>query len=282
MSLKGLHLLVAEDNEMNQFVTQETLRRAECTCDIVGDGQLAVDASRSKKYDAILMDCQMPGTDGLEATRLIRQREAETPGAARIPIIALTAEAIQGDREKCLAAGMDGYVTKPIEAEQLFAAIRELVKKGGAAQSAPRQANPADVAPAIAPPPGAQDAPIDVEALLGRCMSDATFAIETLQKFHQRAVGDVELLRQGIASSDLERTTRLAHNLKSVAAHAAAAPLRKIAFEMEQAGIRRDLQFMADQLAALDAEAKRCAAFVPEAIQSLKKDKKVPFSAKRG
>jgi HPt (histidine-containing phosphotransfer) domain-containing protein len=100
-------------------------------------------------------------------------------------------------------------------------------------------------------------------------MSDVAFAAQTLDKFQQRAVGDVELLRQGVAAGDIDRTTRLAHNLKSVAAHAAAAPLRKIAFEIEQAGARRDLQFMTEQLAALDEEARRCAAFVPEAMKRL-------------
>jgi len=127
-SIQGMHLLVAEDNEMNQFVTQETLRRAGCTCEIVADGALAVEAAFRGQYDIILMDCQMPVLDGLQAAARIREREATTPGGRRIPIIALTAEALQGDREKCLAAGMDGYVTKPIDAPDLFAAIRSLTQ----------------------------------------------------------------------------------------------------------------------------------------------------------
>src|ERR1700722_20269392 len=100
-------------------------------------------------------------------------------------------------------------------------------------------------------------------------MSDAAFAQQTLEKFQTRALGDVDLLRQGICAGDIDRTTRLAHNLKSAAAHTAAAPLRKIAADIEQAGIRRDLQFMADQLAALEEDSRRCAAFAPEAIQRL-------------
>ncbi|HEY4329335.1 MAG TPA: ATP-binding protein [Phycisphaerae bacterium] len=274
-SLKGLHLLVAEDNEMNQFVTQETLRRAECTCDIVSDGQLAVDAAQRGKYDAILMDCQMPGMDGLEATQNIRRHEAAASSARRIPIIALTAEAIQGDREKCLAAGMDGYVTKPINAEELFAAIRALVGPAAKPDTSPEP--PPLTAAHISSeniirdvPATVVPLPIDVNALLARCMSDATFAIQTLEKFQRRALGDVDLLRQGIAAGDLDRTTRLAHNLKSAAAHTGAGPLRAIAFEMEQAGIRRDLQFLAARLPDLDQEAERCAAFVPHAMKSLR------------
>ena len=136
-SLAGLHLLVAEDNEMNQFVTYEILRRAGCTCDIVADGALAVEAFRNRKYDAVLMDCQMPGMDGLEAARRIREREQEE-FLPRMPIIALTAEAIQGDREKCLAAGMDGYVTKPIDAVDLTSTISSLIRPKTPPPAAPK------------------------------------------------------------------------------------------------------------------------------------------------
>jgi PAS domain S-box-containing protein len=124
--LKGLHLLVAEDNEMNQFVVQETLKRVGCTCDIAADGIRAVQDVGRRRYDLILMDCQMPEMDGLEATRRIRQIEQSTSATLRIPIIALTAEAIAGDRERCLASGMDGYISKPINAEELFAEISRL------------------------------------------------------------------------------------------------------------------------------------------------------------
>jgi CheY-like chemotaxis protein/HPt (histidine-containing phosphotransfer) domain-containing protein len=270
--LSGLHLLVAEDNDMNQFVTRETLRRAGCTCDIVGDGGLAVEAVQKREYDGVLMDCQMPGMDGLEATRRIRQNEI-SKAAKRIPIIALTAEAIQGDREKCLAAGMDGYVTKPINVADLFAAIGSLMgkkKEADAAGSAKTNSSPAP-APQAVPPPTAHvvDAPIDVAALLARCMSDADFAVKTLEKFGKRAMDDTGLLRAGVIAADLTGTTRLAHNLKAVAAHVGAAPLRQIAFEIEQAGIRRDLQFMQEQLTRLDEEAARCARYVPEAIEKL-------------
>ena len=122
-SLAGIHLLVAEDNEMNQFVTAEILKRFGCTCEIAANGELAVQACRSRSFDAILMDCQMPILDGLEATRRIRKIEADEPNRSRIPIIALTADAVAGDRERCLACGMDGYVSKPINSNQLLGEI---------------------------------------------------------------------------------------------------------------------------------------------------------------
>jgi len=268
--LSGLHLLVAEDNEMNQFVTQETLRRVGCTCEIVADGLLAVQAVARQQYAAVLMDCQMPGMDGLEAARRIREWEAATAGARRVPIIALTAEAIQGDRERCLSAGMDGYVTKPIDAEELFAAIRSLVRTKDPALSPPtsgpitREKTPVPQASAAS-----EDAPIDAEALFNRCMRDSDFATRTLEKFSSRAMGDVEELRRGVAARDVEGATRLAHNLKAAAGHVAAASLRKIAFEIEQAGVRSDLEFIEQNVAALDVEARRCAAFLPDAIKAI-------------
>jgi PAS domain S-box-containing protein len=265
LSLKGLHVLVAEDNEMNQFVTQQTLQRVGCTCDIVDDGGLAVDALTKKTYAAILMDCQMPDVDGLEATRRIRHREA-AEGLRRIPIIALTAEAIAGDREKCLAAGMDGYVSKPINAQDLFAEMTSLIK--------PKDSIAIDtIAPAIEPiAPAISEAspiPIDTDALLVRCMQDASFATELLEKFAKRASEDVNRLRAGAAARDFTGTERLAHNLKSVAAHVSADKLRDIAFAIEQAGATSDLQLIEQQLPLLDEEARRCTACVPEAIEKL-------------
>jgi PAS domain S-box-containing protein len=123
----GLHLLVAEDNQMNQFVAREILKRAGCTCEIVGDGSLAMAALEKGRYDLVLMDCQMPVMGGLEAVQRIREREAAA-GSPRMPIIALTAEAISGDREKCFAAGMDSYITKPINPTELFAAIESVIR----------------------------------------------------------------------------------------------------------------------------------------------------------
>ena len=174
--LAGFHLLVAEDNEMNQFVTRETLTRAGCTCDVVTNGAQAVEAAKRGCYDAVLMDCQMPEVDGLEASRLIRRHEA-AHGLRRLPIIALTAKAIQGDRERCAAAGMDGYVTKPINAEGLFQAIQTAVGD--------RSVRPA-AEPGPMPAFTDGSAPIDLDSLLRRCLHDPRFAAGTLEIFLQR------------------------------------------------------------------------------------------------
>jgi len=119
---RRLHVLVAEDNPVNQLVAQRILERHGCSVDVVATGTAAVHRHQMEKYDLILMDCQMPGLDGYEAARLIR-----TVNRVRVPIIALTAQAFPGDRERCLAAGMDDYVSKPINAAQFIATVRRWI-----------------------------------------------------------------------------------------------------------------------------------------------------------
>jgi len=125
--LNGVRVLLAEDNEFNQMVAGELLKRNGCQCTLVVNGRLAVEEALRSEFDVILMDCQMPEMDGFAATRMIRQAEQSTKDSKRRAIIALTANAIKGDREECLAAGMDGYVTKPIDPKELFRTIRSLL-----------------------------------------------------------------------------------------------------------------------------------------------------------
>ena len=126
----SLPILVAEDNHINQIVVREMLINAGFSCEIVENGAKACEIVFQREFSLILMDCQMPEMDGFEATIEIRRRESQL-GQARIPIIALTANAMQGDEQKCLAVGMDGYCTKPIKSEILLKAIRENTKTLG-------------------------------------------------------------------------------------------------------------------------------------------------------
>ena len=114
-----LRILVAEDNEINQMVSASLLERLGCRVDLVNNGHEALAASRKKEYDVIFMDCHMPELDGYTATARIRQMESESPGRRRPYITAMTADALEGTRERCLAAGMDGYLSKPIFLEAL-------------------------------------------------------------------------------------------------------------------------------------------------------------------
>ena len=118
----GLCILLVEDNPVNQRLAMALLKRRNYTVQLAENGQLAIDALRSSHFDAVLMDMQMPVMDGLDATRRIRAHEA---GTRRVPIIAMTANAMTGDRERCLDAGMDDYIAKPINANELFARLEK-------------------------------------------------------------------------------------------------------------------------------------------------------------
>jgi CheY-like chemotaxis protein len=123
------HVLLVEDNPVNQKVAQSMLRRIGLTLDIADTGQAALDRCAQRAYDAILMDVQMPVMDGLTATRELRRREAEQPGA-HAPIIAMTANAMNSDRDACLAAGMDDYLAKPFSGAQLREVLGRWVRRG--------------------------------------------------------------------------------------------------------------------------------------------------------
>ena len=125
--LEGCRILVVEDNDVNQELMLGILEHAGLCADVVADGKQALAALERNDYEIILMDCQMPVMDGFEATTAIRHRQDHK---SRIPILALTAHAMKGDRERCLAVGMDDYLTKPIERKLLLAKIREWVISG--------------------------------------------------------------------------------------------------------------------------------------------------------
>ena len=117
-------VLVAEDNATNQKLVVRLLEKFGCQVDVATNGKEAVEIWSRLSYDVVLMDCQMPNMDGYEATAEIRRREAKSTPKRRTPIVALTASAMQGDSEKCLAAGMDDFISKPVQVEHLRRAIQ--------------------------------------------------------------------------------------------------------------------------------------------------------------
>jgi CheY-like chemotaxis protein len=136
----GLRVLIAEDNVINQKVALQMLARLGCLATAVGNGAQAVAAIARGTYDLVLMDVQMPEMDGFEATALIRRQETQAGG--HLPILAMTAHAMEGDRERCLAAGMDGYISKPVKTEDLARALLPFSISSGTMPSAGERAEP--------------------------------------------------------------------------------------------------------------------------------------------
>ncbi len=191
-------MLVAEDNEVNQKVAVRILEKLGYRVEVADDGREALEACARTRYDAVLMDGQMPGMDGYEATRRIRERERD---GERLPIIAMTASAMKGDRERCLEAGMDDYVSKPVTPESLEAALRRWV-------GAP--AAPAEKAATASPAAGEL---LD-EAIVGSLMSvddDGTLMDEVVATFLKIAPVRLAAIRKA-AKGNAAQLERAAHS----------------------------------------------------------------------
>jgi Amt family ammonium transporter len=282
-------ILLAEDNEINQEVAREILSTAGCKIDIAQNGQLALEAVRKEHYDVVLMDCQMPEMDGFTATKQIRELEKQGEVFARrgtrLPIIALTANAIKGDRELCLDAGMDDYLSKPIEPKQLVQLINSFLSPAASGQAAPvpppeMKEPPAPLprtpeAPANVPPEAPEasqenqaadwadpKAPFDIPALLQRCMGKEEFAHRILEKFKIKAAQDLQDLESHVRNTDAQKIAFTAHGLKGTAANLCAEGLRQAAFELEQIGKAADFLRVEDSLERVRREIALCVDFL--------------------
>ena len=197
-----LRVLVAEDNATNQKLIKALLKQRGHRVSLVSDGQQAVDRAATQKFDIILMDVQMPLMSGLEATTEIRRRERGT--GRHTPILALTASAMAGDREACMAAGMDGYVAKPLRPDELFSTIDELC---GQSEAAARPAAPA------AQPPGT----VDLDALLAGFGGSRRLVNEVVDVFLEDAPVMLTRLRDAARAHNSEELAGAAHAIKGSA-----------------------------------------------------------------
>ncbi len=182
MPFRGLRVLLAEDNEANQFVAQELLERAGLELDLAENGRIALEKVRAREYAAVLMDVQMPEMDGLAATRAIRAERAGRP----LPIIALTANAMQSDIETCLAAGMDDYVAKPIDRAHLFEVLRRWLPTPGAAPTS----EPPTSEPPTSEPPTSESVLDEAQASVGDSKEAASTEPETLAVLPATPISD--------------------------------------------------------------------------------------------
>ncbi|MFH1148120.1 MAG: response regulator [Pseudomonadota bacterium] len=248
---EAARLLLVEDHPVNQKVAVAMMRRSGYAVDVANDGQEALDVVFSARYDIVFMDIQMPVMDGMEATHAIRTREKETGGHQII--VAMTAHAMAGDREKCLEAGMDDYVSKPIKEPDLLSMIRkwtghrvsEIVKPAGTAAKF-------EDCHAI---------PVDLTAAMERFSDDRAFFVEVLNGFIETTSKQIKNLSEAISSGNADVVRRESHSIKGAARTLSADPLAEQAFRIEMMGRDNTLTEADAALKGLMAEFERLSSF---------------------
>ena len=257
-----LVVLLAEDSVINQRVAVGLLDRWGHTVDVAADGRQAVDAIGRRNYDLVLMDVHMPNMDGLEATAAVRRAERGT--GRHVPIIAMTASAMKGDRERFLAAGMDDYVSKPFEPRVLRDLIDRVVAEHPPGDGAPPCANDgaaAQVSRAEPKPAGKDDtALIDWQGARARAGGDDGLLDELVAMFSEESARHLDSARSALARGDAAELARAAHTLKSTARFFGAEALAACALEVEQLGQSAQIGAAGAQLKNLESETARVAA----------------------
>jgi len=252
---QSLRILLAEDNEVNRHLALGLLQKYGHSVVVAGDGYEAIRIIGSQPIDLVLMDIQMPNMDGFAATSAIRERENATGG--HIPIIALTAHAMKGDRERCLAAGMDAYVSKPLRAQELLHAIALLLPAIPAAQipspGPKEQATIADVSD-----PGIFDPGIfDPASALARVEGDRELLLKMVRSFFAQSDRVLSEIRAAVEHGDGKALERAAHKLKGSIGSFGDRRASDTALRLELMGARGELAGAAQALADLETEVTR-------------------------
>ncbi|HJY82170.1 MAG TPA: response regulator [Candidatus Binatia bacterium] len=266
-SQRRLHILLAEDNAINQRVAVGMLEKRGHTVVVAGNGKEALAAAERESFDLILMDVQMPEMDGFEAARAIREKEERArsplspqsavrspqdpglrilePGLLHIPIVAMTAHAMKGDRERCLEAGMDSYVSKPLQVQQLFEVIAGLVPSLAEAEAdTPEQTAPTEPV-------------FDRNAALERVEGNWELLQEIVGLFFDEIPRLLSAVQEPIARGDAKALERAAHTLKGAVGNFGAQGAFDAALRLEVMGRGRDLTNAAEVYAELEKEVAR-------------------------
>ncbi len=248
------NILLVEDNPTNQLVTRTLLQKRGHRVTVAENGAVAVELLTRERFDLVLMDCQMPVMDGFEATRELRTNPAVL--APHTPVIAVTANAMEGVRETCLAGGMDGYLTKPLNESELEATIQRML--GGNATAAITRLQQAEPLPTSQ---GASNEPIlfDAKDMLGRFGGDVEIALVLLDSLLEDIPRALAVLNQALQAGDLESAAREAHTIKGLAGSGGVQGLSTCAREVEmlcRSGNRAQAQARLPELERLTALAR--------------------------
>ncbi|MCP4660838.1 MAG: response regulator [bacterium] len=254
-------ILVAEDHVVNQKVALGFLKQLGHQADAVADGREALTALQSTPYDLVLMDCQMPELDGYEATRRIRSPTSQVLDRD-VPVIAMTGHTSEADREKCLAAGMDDYLCKPIVKNALAEMLRRWLPGGGTDED--------EVAAEASSPERATAQSVDAARLevlreLGR-RADHDLVGELSKLFIERGPRGLEEVRQALAAQDFATAEHVAHSLKGTCGNLGATRMAKLAAALEQHAAAGALEECSRQIEEVAKEFERVAAELREIL----------------
>ncbi|GMK39005.1 hybrid sensor histidine kinase/response regulator [Paenibacillus sp. CCS19] len=240
VTLRGARILLVEDNDINQQIGLEMLSGLGAIVEIAANGAEALEIVAHSRYDIILMDLQMPVMDGFEATRLMRERSE----LAHVPIIAMTADAMKGVKEKVLAQGMNAYITKPFEPAQLYAVLQRFMKDQRTEKEAAAAAQSAAASDEF---PGLQ-----LADALQRLRGNKAFYRGILQRFVSDHANAVHEIRDAIAAQDYKQAELLVHTLKGVASNLGAADLAEVSGQLQASLMSENLDPLARLLDELD------------------------------
>jgi PAS domain S-box-containing protein len=236
---KHLRVLLAEDNAINRELTVRTLSKRGHTVLIATNGREALQVLETQSVDLVLMDVQMPEMDGFEATAAIRQKERTT--GAHLKIIAMTAHALKGDRERCLAAGMDGYLSKPVQAEELLTVAEGMAGESGPVNASVRR----------------NQSVLDSTLALARLDGDEALLADLSKLFCEESPRLLSAVRDAVAKKDSNALQRAAHSLKGSVSTFAAQDALNAVLKVEAIGQSKNLDGAADACALLEKEIER-------------------------
>jgi CheY-like chemotaxis protein/HPt (histidine-containing phosphotransfer) domain-containing protein len=248
----SLKILLVEDHPVNQMVILNQLQMLGLQADCVGNGQDAIAQLQAQNYDIVLMDCQMPVLDGYEATQELRRREGSSRHTV---VIALTAHALPSDRDKCLAAGMDDYLSKPVDQEALGAtierwaklALKSEVKNTLASSSSSMNTN---------------ETPLDLERLNALSRGKIGFQQRLVQMFVENAQPGLEKMRHALQVNDFATVEQQAHRIKGASANVGVRLMPTVAAQIERQAREKTLQGTVEQLESLEKQLEQVKIFL--------------------
>ena len=261
---QGLRILLAEDNPIGQKLAVIVLQKAGYSVDVAETGTQALEHMRKGHYSAVLMDVQMPEMDGYEATRSIRAWEGDRRPT---PIIAMTASAMMGDRERCLEAGMNDYVSKPLKPDDLLAVLDRWVEQPPGGPLADLRSPPL---PAAESPQAAamreNEAPLSLADAMPRFLDNRAFFDDICHQFLAGLPERIATMRTALEQGDVKELFRHAHSLKGIAASISAGRLTKLALELETLGLSDRTDSAPALLAQIEVEAARLEKYCREEL----------------